>query len=240
MSWLFSQALVEEYSAANCSDGKPYAPLKSIPIAQAYLWHDKTTKHWSRFPSGMMLEHLTEENGKELLTWYLADSHVKTSASPAKEKVLMGHEADCGERWHESLAKYDLNTHSWKIHQLSLDVDLEKSLVNSTRWGTIRNGEYFPLACLVHHIHEKDCSFWPTPTAGDCKGANKYIQRKKNGRWILKKPSGIYGAKLIDAIGGTMNPKWDEWLIGWPIGWTGLNPLEMDRFQQWLNSHGIL
>lgn len=39
-------------------------------------------------------------------------------------------------------------------------------------------------------------------------------------------------------IGGSLNPMWVEWLMGWPIGWTDLSPLEMDRFQQWLHSHG--
>jgi len=35
---------------------------------------------------------------------------------------------------------------------------------------------------------------------------------------------------------GTLNPMWVAWLMGWPIGWTDLKPLETDRFrsvQQW-------
>ncbi len=36
-----------------------------------------------------------------------------------------------------------------------------------------------------------------------------------------------------------LNPAWVEWLMGWPIGWTGLEPLEMDRFHWWLRSHGV-
>ena len=27
-----------------------------------------------------------------------------------------------------------------------------------------------------------------------------------------------------------LNPSWVEWLMGWPIGWTDLKPLEMDKF----------
>jgi hypothetical protein len=37
--------------------------------------------------------------------------------------------------------------------------------------------------------------------------------------------------------GGTLNPEWVEWLMGWPIGWTDLKPLEMDRYRQWLQQH---
>ena len=44
--------------------------------------------------------------------------------------------------------------------------------------------------------------------------------------------------QLNERIGGILNPLWVEWLMGWPIGWTGLEPLEKDRFQQWLRSFG--
>jgi hypothetical protein len=37
---------------------------------------------------------------------------------------------------------------------------------------------------------------------------------------------------------GQLNPPWVEWLMGWPIGWTDLKPLETDRFQQWQQQHG--
>jgi len=39
-------------------------------------------------------------------------------------------------------------------------------------------------------------------------------------------------------ITGQLNPTWVEWLMGWPLGWTDLKPLGMDKFQQWLGSHG--
>jgi hypothetical protein len=42
---------------------------------------------------------------------------------------------------------------------------------------------------------------------------------------------------LNDQIGGQLNPPWVEWLMGWPIGWTDLRPLETDRFHKWPNSH---
>lgn len=37
---------------------------------------------------------------------------------------------------------------------------------------------------------------------------------------------------------GEMNPEWIEWWMGWPVGWTGLRPLETDKFRQWSHSHG--
>jgi hypothetical protein len=37
--------------------------------------------------------------------------------------------------------------------------------------------------------------------------------------------------------GGQLNPEWVEWLMGWPIGWTGLKPLAMDKFHLWQQQH---
>lgn len=39
-----------------------------------------------------------------------------------------------------------------------------------------------------------------------------------------------------EEAGGSLNPNWVEWLMGWPIGWTDSKPLETDKFRQWLHS----
>jgi hypothetical protein len=80
MSWLFSQALVEEYLGDTSLDGEPSAPLSGKVTQQAYCAPDKMTKfsRLSRF--GMTYKPLTESLGEELLTLYLADFHAKTSA----------------------------------------------------------------------------------------------------------------------------------------------------------------
>ena len=80
MSWLFSQALVEEYLEDTSSDGEPSAPLNGNPIPQAYCAPDKMTgfSRLSRF--GMTFKPLTVSRGEELLTLYLAGFPVRTSA----------------------------------------------------------------------------------------------------------------------------------------------------------------
>lgn len=35
-------------------------------------------------------------------------------------------------------------------------------------------------------------------------------------------------------VGGALNPDWCEWLMGWPIYWSSLEPLPPANFQQWL------
>jgi DNA (cytosine-5)-methyltransferase 1 len=66
---------------------------------------------------------------------------------------------------------------------------------------------------------------WPTPrTKGMCGGS---------GSWdLLNKNTTVEEARLMGAgNGGQLNPTWVEWLMGWPLGWTDLKPLEMDKSQ---------
>ena len=69
---------------------------------------------------------------------------------------------------------------------------------------------------------------WPTPQAQDAKNIN---QTKSQYQTLPK-------AMCSTGVGGRLNPTWVEWLMGWPLGWTDLKPLETDKFQQWLRSHG--
>jgi len=79
MSWLYSQALVEEYLAANCLDGEQSAPLSGSHTQQAYCAPDKMTafSRLSRF--GMTYKPLMEHHGEALLKSYLAAFPAKTS-----------------------------------------------------------------------------------------------------------------------------------------------------------------
>jgi hypothetical protein len=79
MSWLYSQALVEEYSAGNYLDGEQSAPLNGSNTQQAYCAPDKMMgfSRLSRF--GMTYKPLTESRGEELLMSYLAGFPAKTS-----------------------------------------------------------------------------------------------------------------------------------------------------------------
>ena len=44
--------------------------------------------------------------------------------------------------------------------------------------------------------------------------------------------------EICKADGGLPKPEWVENLMGWPTGWTDLQPLEMGKFQQWRSLHG--
>jgi hypothetical protein len=239
MSWLFSQALVAEYSAASCSDGAPSVPSNTTPTPQAFLWRDKTTDAWSRFPSGLTCEPLTDDRGEELLTWFREGFLAKTLVRPAKEPVSTAREAECGERWPESSAKFDQATFSWRTRQCLLFEDLAESLETFPRWGIMRDGELWELATPEHLTSESESGSWPTPEASAHKtdvNNLEYLSRRKR----IGKQVGICGELILRSNGGgTANHDWIEWLMGWPIAWTACSALATDKFQQWLLSHGV-
>ena len=46
------------------------------------------------------------------------------------------------------------------------------------------------------------------------------------------------GENLRTQASGQLNPDWVEWLMGWPIGFTDLKPLAMDKFRSWQKQFG--
>jgi len=273
MSWLFSQALVEEYLAANSLDGEQSVQLNGKPIPQAYCSPDKMTvfSRLSRF--GMTFKPLTEDLGQELLTSYLADFHARTLAQQEKAQELMENEAECGEKWLASFVKYDLDSSSWKTHQCSLLGDLDEFLETWPQWGLMRNGECWEQRTLAQTIRGTEFGLlekWPTPKAidGIVRHSQKMMEKKfygkgdvdltiavKMNKWPTPRTKGMCGgtgaweklkanttieeARLMGAgNGGQLNPTWVEWLMGWPLGWTDLKRLEMDKYHCAPQQHG--
>lgn len=167
MAWLLSQALMnrygslpcsqeqaEEFSAGCCSVGAQSAPSNATPTQRAYLWRDKTTEFWNRFPSGMTCELLTAERGEAVLTSCLADFPVRTSAQPEKGLESTESNPACGEKWPASLAKYDHASRSWKTRQFSLAGDLIEFSGTWPEWGMTRDGELYPQPPLVRRTSE--------------------------------------------------------------------------------------
>jgi hypothetical protein len=73
---------------------------------------------------------------------------------------------------------------------------------------------------------------FPTPKARDGKGqTQRGVHRQADGLPNLDRGDG-------KPLGGQLNPSWVEWLMGWPIGWTDLRPLETARFLLWSSAHG--
>lgn len=164
MSYIFSAALEEAFSQACRSDTARSAPSSGIPMHKPCLWHDKTMapSRLSRF--GMTCSPLTESRGVELLTWWREVSRVKTFPSPDQARGSTASEADSGEKWPASLARYDRATSSWKTAQLSLLGDSEPSSVTWPISGLMHDGQCWELPRLTLTTTGKESGYWPTPT----------------------------------------------------------------------------
>ena len=267
MSWLYSRVLVEEYLEDTSLDGEQSVQSSGNPTQLAYCAQDKMTafSRLSRF--GMTYKPLMENLGEELLTSYLAGFHAKTSQPQEKVQESMESGLECGEKWRGSFVKYDPDTSSWKTHQCSLLGDLELFLEAWPQWGLMRNGECWEQRTLEQTIRGTESGFvpngvdifhtpnctgldggsnsrkalkrrtekWPTPVTRDYKdtGTQESMTRALN-----KRDSPGLALMVGAATGGKLNPTWVEWLMGWPLGWTDLKPLGMDKSHCVQPQHG--
>jgi hypothetical protein len=192
MSWLFSQALVEEFSQANSLDGEQFVPSSGSSTQQAYCAPDKMTdfSRLSRF--GMTYKPLTDNLGAAVLTWYLGDSPAKTSAPQEKGLESTESEAGCGEKWHASFTKYDPGMRLWKTHQCSLLGDLELYSETWPQWGLMRGGECWEQQTLEQTIRGTGSGLSPngvdsfhTPNTNGLDGGSnsRRALRKKMQSW---------------------------------------------------------
>ena len=255
MSWLYSQALVEEYLGENSLDGGQSVQSNGNPTQQAYCAPDKMTdfSRLSRF--GMTYKPLTESRGEELLTLYLADFHAKTSPQQEKAQELTESDQECGEKWHASFAKYDQDSCLWKTHQCSLLGDLEPFLETWPQWGLMRNGECWEQQTLAPPMNETEFGLLPTLTV--CGNYNRKGASKTSGDGLvtaLKRTPTLCARDWKDSgspseykrkeprlgaiFGGPLNPMWCEWYMGFPLGWTELNVLEMPKSPYVQQQHG--
>ena len=70
---------------------------------------------------------------------------------------------------------------------------------------------------------------FPTPNAWDGKRGPMSKELMESGKHQITLVTHIRHSVQTPPNGGQLNPSWVEWLMGWPIGWTDLKPLEMDK-----------
>jgi hypothetical protein len=235
MSWLFSRALVEEFSAGTSLDGKPYVQLSVMPTQQPFWRNDKTTESFDLSRFGLTSQLLTADHGEELLMSFLAAFHARTSAQPVRELASMASAVDYGRTSIASFAKYDRASCGWKTVQCSLLEDSDEFSGTWPRWGMMRNGASSERTMPTLRTSERGSGFWPTLTAS--------IGKKCGGRH--KGKSDTLASRLAEVEGlsttstGRVNPEWSEWLMGFPSGWSAIEPLGMHKFLEWQQQHSI-
>lgn len=242
MSWLFSQALAEEYSVDTSLAGEQFAQLNVMPTQHKFSRNDKTMEFSDLSRFGLTCAALTESRGEELLMSFLAGFRARTLALPDVAQASEVVDLDYGKKWQESSVRFDLDSSSWKTHPCSSNEVLPWSSVILPKWGMTASGSVYRHRTAERPKKETASGLWPTPKATDgtkgCRtlaGARKEAQRGKNmDLWMAI----LLRTSEVDHIqNGRLNPEWEEWLMGWPIGWTELKPLAMDKFREWQLQH---
>jgi hypothetical protein len=94
-----------------------------------------------------------------------------------------------------------------------------------------RSGKTSDATMLKNSRPLREQVLWRTPGASVVEPKSTVV--KLTGRKATDPQVG-----LADQVGGSLNPMWVEWLMGWPLGWTDLKPLAMDRCQHARLKHG--
>ena len=247
MSWLISQALmedyansrsslglVEEYSGESCLGGEPSALLNVMPTPHKF-WHSgKTMDALSLSRFGLTCAVLTEDLGRELLTWFLAASRARTSAAPARAKDSTANALDFGEKWPGSFAMFDRDSFSWRTRQCSLFEDLEPCLETWPRWGLMHGGECWELPPLAHPTDANESGLLPTLTLISCEHPGRF--KLKEGQQTCISMELAKRDKW--AVGGKYSPSHAAWFMAWPEWWTSLGHSAMDKYRLWRQRHG--
>lgn len=188
--------------------------------------------------------------------WMLSaeDSPVRTSARRASELALMESGAASGESTPALLASYDHVSSSWRTSQLCL---VEGLTVFSETWprsGMMRSGTAYRLPPLAPLTSETEFGLWatptvngnynrkgasptsgdglatqvrkwPTPTASDAdKWSHQSLEERKSKGQQVRLPTAV---SPEGGAGGSLNPTWVEWLMGFPLEWTALKDWAM-------------
>ena len=127
--------------------------------------------------------------------------------------------ADYGPNTQDLLAVFDRNSSSWKTSQPCL---VEGLTVYSGTWprsGMMRSGTAYRLPTLARPITGTASGLLPTPS-GVNGGKNHTVGR-------LNEWGGNSNPFRGTEIGKKRCASFEEWMMGFPIGWTELTPSEM-------------
>jgi hypothetical protein len=71
---------------------------------------------------------------------------------------------------------------------------------------------------------------WPTPTTCMHKGSSEASLFRRDGQ---SRENDRLDHAVMAMDGGSLNPTWVEWLMGWPLQWTSLEPMPSALWVAW-------
>lgn len=218
MSFTYSPELVAGFSQENCLDIDVSGLSRSTHMQGRSLAPGSETAAFQNSRCFEKLEPLMLDPTVDELTSWLADFPVKPTPPQLRAEMLRTISGrKCGGWWQMSLPgtylpKTSRNEQSTARH------------ANLKIWAT--KPKHFPLArqTWVVTTFGNDTGYLHTPTC-TANYAAPSMQKWASAREFVR-------------VFGRPTPENHEWLMGWPIGWTGLQPLETGKYQLWQQLHG--
>ena len=236
MSWHYLRELEGESLEDICSGGELLQPLKSKITHAEFYCNGKLMDSYLDSLFGTTFVHSMENLGEEKSMSSREDFPVRTLVQQERAQDLTEKGQDSGEKWRGSFTKYNPDSCSWKTHQCSLLGDLDEFSETWPKWGLMRNGECWEAQMLGPFIEETEFGLsLPTIVKSDSNATSK--NRFLNSRHF-RGAKMSEGLRICETDPTSVHPSFGEKTMGWPTMWTGLAPLEMDKFQEWQQLHG--
>lgn len=206
--------------SAECFSDIPASVLSKLNLtAEKSCCNASETESCPSSQSGMTCGHSTENRGKERLIASAVD--FRASHFPQLHEGEL-QQLTSGLKCPESLVKLNQDLCSQKMLR---ENPLSSQPKICELWDTLPEQSRLPRLTWVLTTYGQDIGYLHTPTTKANYNANS----------MQKWPS----CRNFRAVFGSPSPITQEWMMGWPIGWTDLSPLEMAKYQVWLDSHGI-
>jgi len=107
---------------------------------------------------------------------------------------------------------------------------MDSSNIKAERKFHPGGGQHPPLCQQVKGMKKPEK--WPTPMSSDSHGASNVSIKKGNPKYRLREEVHVE-KQTSDQKQGQLNPDWVEWLMGWPIGWSSLDPIKELIWLDW-------
>ena len=234
MCWLYVPASL---------DWKPDSNSPSQALAQSVTWRGKPSPSLSRSPVfrkvistmrrfGAMSKPSTASRGVEKWIASLEATRASPFPTQAVEKGQTIPDTS-GPISGESSLKSNHDAASLKTWQTIFGSDLSPSGETFAIWTTRLRRESLRRQKLAHRISGSDCSYMPTLDSSGHKYRLRGNSQQSKSLEALARLGLIVGHPT-----GPLHPNYAEWLMGFPIGWTDLQPLATASYQQWQQQHG--
>lgn len=217
MSWHFSRGLVEDFLEHISLASEQFALSSEMRTASLFLSSDKTKECFTGSLYGMTCVHLPEAGGEELLTSYLADSRVRRLAPLRVAEITP---KTYGQIIAASYPRLNRPMCSPRMSPPRLSRQQPTTLPT---WATKPKSFPCPRLTWVRTTFGSDSGFLHTPTTK----ANYSAQSMQ--KWPA--------CREFVRVFGKPSPQNQEWMMGYPDGWTDTKPVETAKYRSWLARH---